>query len=232
MSDDALRGLTVAQAVQSVKPIVGDIEHGLDVWNQLFGILFYGPLPLGDEWLKHLDTLGAVNIHSVETPRQKAQRYYVVVCSGYTDIGMEQDSASYREAIDILKTNTLPRGLLVKHRLNDGYVRIPVPDKASIDSLSIQQRVWQDGSTVLVPVRLTEDQVAEINTIYDLYTHDQGLKERIAHSFMKAWSQRPHLRMLQEWWDNIPVAFSITPAGQALAHANAQQRDENFPPMD
>ena len=62
VSDEALLGLTVAHAVNSFQPVTGDINQGLDVLNDLFGKVIYGELPLGDDWLDHLDILNAVRL--------------------------------------------------------------------------------------------------------------------------------------------------------------------------
>ena len=47
-------------AVENFIPLTGDINQGLDVLNSLFGKILYSKLPVGQEWLDHLDILNAV----------------------------------------------------------------------------------------------------------------------------------------------------------------------------
>lgn len=231
ISDEALLGLTVAHAVNTFTPVTGDIGQGLDVLNELFGKIFYGELPLGHEWLDHLDILNAVRLNSFGSLK-KAQQYYPERLHGYVDVGIEKDSESHTKAIEILDANNLPGALLVNHSLNSDYLRIPIPNRAQIDAISLQQRVLQGGSLVVVPIKLSEEQKEAINAIYDLYSQDGGLKQNNINSFIEEWDKRQNLKALKDWWDNIPVLLTITSAGKVLAHSNAQRCDHNLPPMN
>lgn len=231
VSDEALLGLTAAHAVNSFLPVTGDIGQGLDVLNDLFGKIIYGELPSGHEWLDHLDILNAVRLSSFGGLK-KVKQYYPDILPGYIDVGIEKDSESHNKAVEILDANNLPRGLLVNHSLNPDYLRIPIPNRAQIDSISLQQQVLQGGSVVVVPVRLTEKQIEAINSIYDLYSKDGGLKQNNINSFLEEWDKRQNLKVLKEWWDNIPIILTITSAGKVLAHSNAQRCDKNLPPMN
>lgn len=231
VSDEALLGLTVAHAVNSFLPVTGDINQGLDVLNGLFGKVIYGNLPSGHEWLDHLDILNAVRLSSFGGLK-KVQQYYPEILPGYIDVGIEKASENHTKALEILDGNNLPRGLLIDHSLNTDYVRIPIPNRAQIDSISLQQQVLQGGALVVVPVRLTEAQKTAINNIYDLYSQDGGLKQNNINSFIEEWDKRPNLKVLKDWWDTIPIILTITAAGKVLAHSNAQRCDERLPPMD
>lgn len=231
VSDEALLGLTVAHAVNSFLPVTGDINQGLDVLNDLFGKVIYGELPLGHDWLDHLDILNAVRLSSFGSLK-KVEQYYPEILPGYIDLGIERDSENHTKAIEILDGNNLPRGMLVDHSLNADYLRVPIPNRAQIDSISLQQQVLQGGSVVVVPVRLTEAQTVAINSIYDLYSQDGGLRQNNINSFIEEWDKRPNLKALKDWWDNIPAILTITSAGKVLAHSNAQRCDEKLPPMN
>lgn len=231
ISDEALLGLTVAHAVTNFQPVAGDVDKGLDVLNDLFGKIIYGELPQGHEWLDHLDILNAVRISSFGSLK-KVKQYYTESLSGYIDVGIERDSGDHARAIEILDSNHLPRGLLVVHSLNSSYLRIPVSDKAQIDFISLQKSVVQGGSLVVVPISLTASQKEAINAIYDLYSQDGAVRQNNIDVFMEQWDKRPHLKIMKEWWDNIPSSLSITSAGKVLAHSNAQRCDKNLPPMN
>lgn len=231
ISDEALLGLTVAHAVNSFTPVTGDIGQGLDVLNELFGKITYGKLPLGQEWLDHLDILNAIRLSSFGSLK-KVQQYYPEKLHGYVDIGIKKDSDSHNKALEILDANNLPRVLLVNHSLNSDYLRIPVANRANIDAISLQQRVLQGRSVVVLPIKLTKEQIEAVNTIYELYSRDASLKQNNIISLMEEWDKRPNLKTLKDWWDNIPAILTITSAGKVLAHSNAQRCDHNLPPLN
>ncbi|KPD20546.1 LPO_1073/Vpar_1526 family protein [Idiomarina zobellii] len=231
VSDESLLGLTVAHAVNSFLPVTGDINQGLDVLNDLFGKIIYEDLPSGHEWLDHLDILNAVRLSSFGGLK-KVQQYYPEILPGYVDVGIEKSSENHTKALEILDSNNLTRGLLVDHSLNTDYVRIPIPSRTQIDSIQLQRQVLHGGDLVVVPVSLTEAQKTAINTIYDLYSQDAGLKQNNINSFIEEWDKRPNLKVLKDWWDTIPIILTITAAGKVLAHSNAQRCDEKLPPMD
>lgn len=231
VSDDALLGLTVAHAVNTFLPVTGDIYQGLDVLDDLFGKVIYNQLPTGHEWLDHLDILNAVRLSSFGSLK-KVQQYYPEVLPGYIDVGIQKDSENLAAAMKILDDNSLPRQLLVEHSLNPEYLRIPIPNKAQIDSLALQKQFIQDGSLVSVPVRLSEKQVEAVNSIYSLYSKDNGAKQCNVNLFMEEWDKRPNLRVLKEWWDSVPTVLTITSAGKVLAHSNAQRCNNNLPAMN
>jgi len=231
ISDDALLGLTVAHAVNTFTPLSGNIHQGLDVLNGLFEKVIYGELPSGIDWLDHLDVLNTVRLNSLGSLK-KLQQYYPEKLSGYIDVGIKKDSENYTKAIDIFESNNLPKELLVEHSLNSDFLRIPIPNRAQIDSIALNQQVLHGGTVVVVSVNLSKDQIEAINSIYDLYIQDNGLKQKNINTFMEEWDKRPNLKVLKEWWDNIPTSFTITSAGKVLAHSNAQRCDKNLPPMN
>jgi hypothetical protein len=231
VSDDALLGLTVAHAVGSFFPVTGDIYQGLDVLNDLFGKILYGKLPVGQEWLDHLDILNAVRLSSFGNLK-KIQQYYPETLSGYTDVGIEKNSDNHTKAIEILNSNKLPLGLLIDHSFNTGFQRLIVSNRQQIESITLHQQVLHEGQLVIVPVKLTQDHIKAINSIYDLYSQDGNLRQKNVESFMAEWDKRPSLKALKEWWDNIPIILTITSAGKVLAHSNAQRCDNKLPPLN
>ncbi|MDD2950907.1 MAG: hypothetical protein PHU29_08980 [Sulfuricurvum sp.] len=231
VSDDALLGLTVAHSISNFFPSSGNIQEGLDVLNNLYGKIIYGELPAGYDWLDHLDVLNTVRINSFGNLK-KVQLYYPEILHGYIDVGIKKDSENYTKAIKILDSNDLPKEVLVEHSFNSDFLRIPLPNRAQIESIALSQQVLQDGNVVVVSVMLSEGQVEAINSIYDLYSQDNSLKQKNINLFMEEWDKRPNLKVLKEWWDNIPTSFTITSAGKVLAHSNAQRCDKSLPPMN
>ena len=231
VSDDALLGLTVTHSVNTFYPTSGNIQQGLDTLNNLFGKVIYGQLPSGNDWLDHLDVLNTVRLSSFGSLK-KVQQYYPEILPAYIDVGIKKNSENYTKAIEILDSNNLPQELLVEHSLNSDFLRIPIPNRAQIESIALVKRVLQGCNVVDVSVKLSEGQVEAINSIYDLYSQDNDLMQKNINVFMEEWDKRPNLKVLKEWWDNIPTSFTITSAGKVLAHSNAQRCDESLPPMD
>lgn len=231
ISDDALLGLTVSHALSSFLPVSGDIYQGLSVLNELFGKLIYGKLPVGNDWLDHLDILDAVRINSFGSLK-KIHQYYPETLAGYVDVGIEKNSEHYDAAIEILKNNNLPQDILVEHAFNDNFKRINIPNKDGISSIKLQQLVSIKGAVTLIQIPLSTEQVSAINSIYELYKQDGNLKQANINLFMEELNKRPNLKIFSEWWDNINNNFQITAVGKVLAHSNAQRCDKNLPPLN
>ena len=231
ISNEALLGLTVTHAINSFLPLSGDIYQGLDTLNDLFGKIILEELPQGHDWLDHLDILNTVRLNTLGNMK-KVQQYYPEVLSGYVDVGIERDSENHAKAIEILSSNALPRNLLVDHSFNSDFQRICIPYRSSLNQIPLNQPVNHEGRLIICPVKLTDEQIKAVNSIYDLYSQDGNLKTSNVDLFMKEWDKRPSLKALKDWWDDIPFSLTITAVGKVLAHSNAQRCDKTLPPMD
>lgn len=231
VSDEALLGLTVRHAVGSFFPTSGDIDEGLDVLNDLFGKVLYGNLPSANEWLDHLDILNAVRL-SPFSGLKKIEQYYPEQLSGYVDVGIEKNSESHSKAIEILKSNKLPVNILVEHALNDKFVRLSVPHVSRINEILLLVPAFIDGKFTHIPQTLSNEQTQALNSIYELYSKDNNIRQKNINSFMNEWNKRSNLKTLREWWDSISTNFTITSVGKVLAHSNAQRCDNSLPPLD
>lgn len=231
VSDDALLGLTVRHAIDSFLPISGDIHQGLDVLNGLFGKILYSKLPTGNDWLDHLDILDAVRLNQFGTLK-KVEQYYPEQLAGYVDVGIEKNSENHNKAIEILNSHNLPTNILIEHALDNNYVRLCIPRKSSIDELSVTVPINYFGGMVYQQKNLSEDHKIAIKSIYDLYSNDSDKKQSNITSFMSEWGKRPNLKTIREWWNNLPISFTITSVGKVLAHSNAQRCDKTLPPLD
>ncbi|WP_216645037.1 hypothetical protein [Halomonas sp. THAF5a] len=163
---------------------------------------------------------------------KKTREYYSNTLSGYLDVGIEKESENHKMAIEILSKNNLPKDLLVEHDFNNQYLRIPVTNRGHIQNLSLNRVVMNEGKPRLMSFPLTKNQLSAVESIYDLYTQDNNLRKINVDSLMVEWDDRPNLKALREWWDNIPMALAITSVGKVLAHSNAQRRDNTLPPLN
>lgn len=231
VSDEALLGLTVTHAVNSLVPSSGDIHQGLDVLDDLFGRIIYGELPAGQAWLDHLDILNAVRLNQFGGLK-KVQQYYPERLSGYVDVGINKKSENYGKALELLEQNSLPSAILVEHTLNSDFVRVCVRNASSIESIPLIEKVAHEDGLDHVPVKLSENQTKAITSIYELYSTDGNVKQSNIDLFMNEWDKRQNLKALREWWDKLSTGFTVTSVGKVLAHSNAQRCDKRLPPLD
>lgn len=82
VDNDALCGLTIINTLESIKPAWGNVSEGLAILNRLYKKLEYMDLPMGIEWLEHLDALGAIRLSSGITTLKKFSEYYPGVLTG------------------------------------------------------------------------------------------------------------------------------------------------------
>lgn len=229
ISDDALLGLTVFYSVQKFVPVTGGVQQGLNVLNDFYGKLFYNELPVGNEWLDHLDILDAVRVSSFGS-LYKLKKICSEDLSGYVDVGIEKRSERHNNAIDMLNKSNLPLSLLVDHELNDGYVRLAIPNKENIKSLVLVLKHRCDMDILITEKQpLTDAQKNTLFSIYDMYNNDENIKNQNVLKIMEKWDNLPNLKKLREWWDNMNGTVQLTSVGKVLAHSNAQRCYKDVP---
>lgn len=225
VDDEALCALTLIYTINNLTAATGKISHGLSVMNDLFSSLCYESLPQGLEWAYHLDILNAARVSPLESFK-KFSEFYPESFQGYSCVGIQEESETYQTAVEILKEADLPTNLLVAHELNDGYVRLEVKDRASIQNIEIPVVL----QTPAIEFRkVTADQIIALNKVWNLYSNDAKGKERIQKAFMQKWDTYDTLKSVRLWWESLPHAITITPIGKVLAHANAQRRNKKVP---
>lgn len=231
IADDALLGLTVFHAVSSFIPLSGDIHEGLNVLNSLFEKLFYEKLPVGNDWLDHLDILDAVRLGTFGNLK-KIQEFYPEQLTGYIDVGIEKNSENYDKAIEILSNQNIPQNILVEHTFNNNFVRLNIPHKNGISSLSLQQQIVDGIKIKTISIPLSEEQINALNSIYELYKQDHDIKQENIKLFMEEWDKNTNLKILKDWWNNLDILIQITSVGKVLAHSNAQRCDKSLPTLN
>lgn len=214
IDDEALRGLTVFQAVLQYKPAGGDIDKGLDVMNRLLGQLIDGPLPAGSDWLDHLDILDVVRPNSSSEFRKFNDFWPTEMMPGYISRGVEESDAP--KTWSYLGKDF--RWLSAPHKFKEGFVRIEAPTKKDFE------RYYSS-----LPPEAVEIVSNDADEIFHLSDIDESCREPL----MVLIRAIPKLRMIEEWWDTLPF-FSVTAVGRVLARANAERLDVNkiLPPLD
>lgn len=237
ISDEALLGLTVAHSVRQFTPITGSVKDGLKALDDLFGKISYDLLPVGIEWINHLEILNAVRINSFGSLK-KINQFYSEKLSGYINVGIDKSTDNFQKAITIAKEANLPDDILCDHELKEGYVRLSIPNINNLEMV-VTKTVFcgdQNGKKVqmLLPftMQLSDEQITAVKRIHALYSKDTTTETENSAKFMNLWDEFENLKMLKNWWDSIPVSFEITSIGRVLAHANAQRCDPTLPAMD
>ena len=223
IDNDALCGLTVAHVLERFAPITGDVTHGLEVLEEVYRKLVYQDLPKGEDWLDHLDTLGAIRMSSVGG-FNKFVDYYPKVLNGYACIGIKKESKEYHKASELLQKISLNAETCLKpNEFLDGFVRIDIRSFDQIETL------WVIHQGIGKPITSKEKQVFE--AVWKLYETDANKQKQVNEAFVKKWDSYPVLKEIHGWWDEIPTSFSITKVGEILAHTNAKRCDSTIPDM-
>ena len=230
IDDDALCALTVVHAVNKVTPLSGSCKSGLKVLADLFEKLMYMELPLGTDWIDHLDILDTVRINSVSSFKKIAD-YYPERLSGYSAAGICIDSENYKNASSILSEAGLNSSFLVPNELLDGYVKLPIVGKKEIKNLTVTRNSVVNGNLIHRQSRINEKEIEALEAVWNLYNTDAEVKKVAVSAFMDEWDSYPSLKKLRIWWDSLPLAFDITHVGTVLAHTNARRCDKTIPEL-
>lgn len=230
VDDDALCGLTVAHAVVKFLPVANSVLAGLDILDEMFEKMIYMPLPSGREWLDHLDMLDAIRVSPFGTLK-KTEQYYSERLNGFACVGICREADVYSKALKILAGANLSDIWLQDNELMNGYARLPVANQKDIHKKSFILQLNVNGQEITEPIDLSVQQREALEKVCNLYDGSDTLKNEMTKKFMEEWKKRKSLKVLQEWWDNIPVSFDVTSVGTVLAHANAQRCDHTIPSL-
>ena len=203
---DSLCALTCIAAIWSICSGNGNIKEGLQFMDDLFSKLLYTELPDGDDWIDHLNVLGAVVIQTGHF--LKFEERYSSLLDGYVCVGVKKDSEEHMKVIEIMRSNDIDLEELVENELLPGYLRLSVAQKASLDK-----------------------EHKELKPIFELYSKDKELMNISKSKFFEMWNSFPNLKKIKEWYDKIPFYFRITSVGYALAQTNAKRCYPEFPDL-
>lgn len=230
IDDDALCALTVVHAVNKFVPVSNSCKAGMKALADLFEKLIYMELPVGADWIDHLDILDAIRIDS-SSSFKKIEDYYPPRLSGYSAAGICVDSENYKQAITLLSEVGLNSAILIPNELLENYVRLPVVEKSAIKKLIISRNIMIGGSILNQDTPINESEISALEAVWNLYNTDEDINKKAISAFMNEWDSHPSLKRLHVWWDSLPIAFSITHVGTVLAHTNARRCDKLIPEL-
>ncbi|WP_144413268.1 LPO_1073/Vpar_1526 family protein [Corynebacterium testudinoris] len=215
IDEEALRGLTVFQAIQGYQPLSPHLESGLDTLEKLFSDLADGPLPSGNEWLDHLDILDAIRINHASSLKP-FREYYPTQMPGYLASGAPLGSPRLPFVID--GKPVFGPNLLTLHELRSGHYRFAVATAGTL------KRV----------VRAEENVLSELLKQAESHLGFGEIDSELIDPFIDRLRLRPTLNKIEAWWDQIPQAVQVTGVGKVLARSNALRLDHRgvLPPVD
>lgn len=229
IDNDALCALTNAHAMLCYQPLTGNCREGLKALDDLFSKLMYMNLPSGNQWLEHLEMLGAIKTYNFRPPQLLIQ-YYSGLLDGYACAGIKKDSPQFETAQAILSScHPELKELLIENECLEGYVRLELVNRKRIDDSTLNHLLTKYKSVSQFPTQ--EDIKDALIKVLALYSDDSELISQARQNFEKIFDEYEHMSKLKKWSDAFPQSFSITPIGKVLAYTNAKRCDSNLPDL-
>jgi hypothetical protein len=215
IDQESLRGLTVLQAAQQYTAAGPSLDSGLDTLNNLFESLIDGPLPMGADWMDHLDVLDAIRIDQASTLMPFGE-YWANQMPGYLATGRLTGDVPWRVTVGGMEQEIL--GLVIPHELKTGYERLAASNEASLD-LAVPWLSPENRADIVVAAKNSLG-FGEVDPV-------------LLEPFLERLRLRPALAKIETWWLQIPQVPAVTSVGRVLARANALRLDTNriLPPI-
>lgn len=215
IDEEALRGLTVLQALGQYAPMSPYLEDGLDLMESLFSDLVDGPLPEGGEWLDHLDILDAARL-TQGVSFKPFREFYPALMPGYLAEGAPIGSSEPPFVID--GHPLFGPNLLVEHELKPGHHRFAA---STIETLEY---------TLPAMAHIHSELVEQAKKRLGF----KSVSPELVDPFLERLRSRPTLAKIEIWWEQIPQFAQVTGVGKVLARSNALRLDVRkiLPPIN
>lgn len=226
VDDDALCALTAYFCLTNFVPVTPLYKNGIQAMANIFDKLLYTKLPTEDGWLDHLDILRAIRVGS--TKFRKFEDWYPEYLNGYTAIGIKKDTTKYEKSLELLSSINFAPSTFITNEFLEDYVKLPVTCKSNIKSLCYNSSL---NNKDVLNTKLNDGQIKIFEKIWDLYDKDSEKNDIIKKAFLSEWDKYPSLKMIHDFYNNIPYFFSITQIGKVLAYSNIKRCDSKIPEM-
>ena len=252
--ESSLIGLSIFYAISAYVPGTHDVHQGLRVLDNLYkSILNDVELPVGKQWIENLDVLSAVRIGSSGIQSfKKMEEFLPNILAKYLPIGIERNSKEYNEILleldtaglndpeeiiadynekieDNRKISRIVAPLFKEHPLREGFLICTYPPEAFTEGNSISIKVNLGAQELDIP--LNREQFLAFKHLSEITYKDGRNIDSLKTNFIKEWDKFENLRNARIWWNQLPMYFTITPIGVAIANAYIRTKYPTIPSM-
>ena len=251
--ESSLIGLSSFYAINNYVPESFDIHQGLKTLDNLYkSILNDIELPVGTQWIENLDVLSAVRMGSSGIQSFKKMEEFLSNQLAYLPMGIERNSQEYNEILSELhkvglydpkeeiaelnedngdnkKALKIEMPLFKEHPLREGFLICAYPPEAFTEGNSISVKVNLGAQELDIP--LNREQFLAFKHLSEITYKDGRNVESLTSKLIKEWDNYENLKNVRIWWNQLPIFFTITPIGVAIANAYIRTKYPNIPSM-
>lgn len=239
--ESSLVGLSIFYAINMYVSEAFDIHIQLRTLDDLYKqILCDVSLPIGNQWIENLDVLSAIRIGSSGIESFKKMEEFLSNKLKHLPIGIEWKSKEYNEILLELGTvglNDPKEKIEVSNEQNRGNTNtvnltLPLfkehPLREGFLLCTCSPELFAEGNTIIVTanngsqelqIPLNREQFLAFKHLSEITYKDGRNIDSLKTNLIKEWDKFENLRNARIWWNQLPMCFSITPIGVAIANA-------------
>lgn len=251
--ESSLIGLSTFYAIHRYVSESFDIHQGLKTLDNLYkSIINDTELPVGTQWIENLDVLSAVRMGSSGIQSFKKMEEFLSNKLACLPIGIERYSTEYNEILlelhnvslydpkeeiaelnedngDNKKILKIKIPLFKEHPLREGFLICTYPPEAFTEGNSISFKVNLGAQELDIP--LNQEQFLAFKHLSEITYKDGRNVESLTSKLIKEWDNYENLKNVRIWWNQLPIFFTITPIGVAIANAYIRTKYPAIPSM-
>lgn len=251
--ESSLIGLSSFYAINRYVSESFDIHQELKTLDNLHkSILNDIELPIGIQWIENLDVLSAVRIAPSGIQSFKKIEEFLSNKLACLPMGIERNSPEYNEMLlelhkvglydckekiaELYEDNRDNRNalkiempLFKEHPLREGFLICTYPPEAFTEGNSISFKVNLGAQELDIP--LNREQFLAFKHLSEITYKDGRNVESLTSKLIKEWDNYENLKNVRIWWNQLPIFFTITPIGVAIANAYIRTKYPAIPSM-
>lgn len=251
--ESSLIGLSSFYAINRYVSESFDIHQELKTLDNLHkSILNDIELPIGIQWIENLDVLSAVRIAPSGIQSFKKMEEFLSNKLACLPMGIERNSPEYNEMLlelhkvglydckekiaELYEDNRDNRNalkiempLFKEHPLREGFLICTYPPEAFTEGNSISFKVNLGAQELDIP--LNREQFLAFKHLSEITYKDGRNVESLTSKLIKEWDNYENLKNVRIWWNQLPIFFTITPIGVAIANAYIRTKYPAIPSM-